>query len=316
MTSRFIRSLSLVFLLVGMCACDKTTTEPTPTPTSATYLGVLLPSSLTLGVGDATQMRSVAVLRDATYQVVTSSATWASSAATIATVDAGGVVRAIAPGTATVTVTLDTLTATSTVTVTAASSTPPTFWGGLSLGGGETATLKVSLDGAPRASASVFLPRGVLDLVGRIDAPTGIVTLAGNGYTFSGTLADGVLRGTFVDPSGVTGGFVAIDATRTAVSTFCGKYVSGGVTSGGNADTGSVLLAASLDGVVAGTALVSDASAAPIVAIGRRTGSTFASTSADNVAINGVIQSPAASGSFQTRAGTPAGFNASVSACH
>lgn len=62
---------------------------------------VVTPASATLAAGDT--VRLSATLRDASGGTLQGSVTWSSSAAAIATVDAGGLVRAVAQGAATIT---------------------------------------------------------------------------------------------------------------------------------------------------------------------------------------------------------------------
>jgi hypothetical protein len=274
-----------------------------------------MPAALTVAVGDTTQIRAVAALRDDTYQVITTLGTWESSDPAIATVNASGVVRGVAPGTADVTVTLDGLTAQSTVTVVAAAAAGA-FWGGVSLPGGDTGTLTLAFGASPRVSGTILLARGAFILTGRLDEPTRVVTLTGGAYRFTGTFDGSIASGTLTDESGATGGFVVVDAGRNAVTPFCGGYVSDGVTPLDNADNGSFILSASLDGTVAATALTSDATSAPLIATGRRSGDTARLTTTDGQAIDVSFAGGTATGLFTTSTNAVAAFNATTAKCH
>ena len=71
-------------------------------------------NNLSLTVGDTTTLTAIVTPDDATNKTVT----WTSSDPSVATVDANGLVTAVAPGTATITATADGVSATCTVTVT------------------------------------------------------------------------------------------------------------------------------------------------------------------------------------------------------
>jgi hypothetical protein len=274
-----------------------------------------MPPAVTLGAGDTTQIRAVAGLRDNTYQIVTTVGTWLSSDAAIATVDASGVVRGVAPGTADITLTLDGLSTKTAVTVTAAGAGSFSYWGGVARPNGATGTLLLSFDGAPRLDGTLFISRTSITLTGRLDEPTGVVNLVGGGYTFTGTLTGGVASGTFVDANGVVGGFVTVDAGHSAVSTFCGQYTSGGVTPLGNADAGGFLVAVSLSGTSAATALTSDATSAPVIASGHRAGDNATLLTGNGDPVTVAFSGGTATGAFVAPTGVAASFNAKTSTC-
>jgi hypothetical protein len=81
------------------------TTPATPSaPASVTAVAISGTASLTIN-GQANQLTATATLSDGTTQNVTSSATWQSSNATVATVSSTGLVTAVAAGTTTITAT-------------------------------------------------------------------------------------------------------------------------------------------------------------------------------------------------------------------
>ncbi len=75
-----------------------TVTAPAPTVTSI----VVSPSSISLAAGGSQKFSATAIYSDSTTQDVTSSATWTSSAASVATVDTNGNASAIAVGNTTI----------------------------------------------------------------------------------------------------------------------------------------------------------------------------------------------------------------------
>ena len=75
------------------------------------------PSTTTLGVPDTQQLTATGTYSDGTMRNVTATVTWSSSAMTVATVTAAGVVTAAADGMATLTAALDGKTATAVITV-------------------------------------------------------------------------------------------------------------------------------------------------------------------------------------------------------
>src|SRR5262245_25098701 len=118
-------NLFIVAVLIASplaCANDSSPTEPT---TASTL--IIAPKTLSLGVGDSTQIRVAAVDADKTQHLVTSG-TWASADDTIATVTNSGVVTGRAAGTANITVTVIEGTATVAVTV-SNDAQPVTFLG-------------------------------------------------------------------------------------------------------------------------------------------------------------------------------------------
>ena len=97
-------------------ACGDGTTEPPPDPPRPTTVTVS-PATAELGALDATVQLSAQV-QDQNGQVMSgATVTWSSSAAAVATVDASGLVTAVANGTATITATAGSASGSATVTV-------------------------------------------------------------------------------------------------------------------------------------------------------------------------------------------------------
>lgn len=306
--------IALLFVLSGaLSACTKDLpTTPTPDPVT-THL--VTTGSLSLAVGDSTQVRAVVTLPDGTSQIVTNTATWTSSVPAVATTNASGVITALSVGTTEVSLTYQDLTAKIAVTVSAAVATPTTYWGtttGLNTVAG---TVNVTRSTSTRVTGTFYLGRSAITLFGNFDAPTNVVNMTGGGFTFTGTVNGALLTGTFVDADGNTGGFTAIDATHTAITTYCGSYTSDGTTALQNQDAGVFAFAVSIDGTVSGTSLPSDASNAPLFVAGRRTGDALALTTNQGATGAGQIQNGTATGTYQTALGSIASFTATTSAC-
>jgi RHS repeat-associated protein len=101
------------------------------------------PASVTLDIGETAPLSATATLTDGTTETLTSGVGWTTSNASVASVDANGVVRAVAAGTATITATFETLTASASVTVETQQSLPP-----------DPATIATPLDPTVAASFS------------------------------------------------------------------------------------------------------------------------------------------------------------------
>lgn len=75
--------------------------------------------------------------------------------------------------------------------------------------------------GAARSAGSSAHP----PLTGSFSSGTGALSLEGGGYTFVGTLAGGVLSGTWTGPGGTSGTFTALlEGDGTVVAVYCGVY--------------------------------------------------------------------------------------------
>jgi hypothetical protein len=86
---------------------------------------------------------------------------------------------------------------------------------------GTDASGSVTLIGGAARSASASMP----PLSGSYNAGTGALHLEGGGYTFDGTIADGVLSGTWTGPGGTSGSFSAfLGGEGTVVDVYCGTF--------------------------------------------------------------------------------------------
>lgn len=126
--------LSALLLLVGLGACNKECKEEVvPEPTSLK----LNQTAVTLKAGETSQLTATVEPKDHTYTV-----TFASDKEAVATVDAKGLITAVAEGTATITATVGKLTEKCVVTVTAKSENNPDNPGGGTTTGNELPLLK------------------------------------------------------------------------------------------------------------------------------------------------------------------------------
>jgi hypothetical protein len=308
MTARtLIIGLTAATLAAAACESDTPTGPSTPPPPSS-LIALLAPGAMTIAVGDTAQIRAMAALRDQPDELVTTSGTWQSSDSAIVTVDNAGVIRGMGIGTADVSVTRDELTATVAVTVAASTSQPTTLSGAAAAAGTETATVVLTIDDSARAIATVYFASTAVDLIGRLDAPTGTVHVTGGGYSFLGTLGGSTLAGTFTDPAGRTGAFAAIESTRTAVTPYCGSYTTGG-------SGGAFVLALSFEGRTVGAA-APDSGSTPVTLTGERSGDALAMTTNLGAGASGAVQGGTIAGSFETAGGSTGDYTATSSACH
>ena len=101
--------LSMLLMVVGLGSCKKDKNEPTAEPTKIT----LDASTLSLSVGESKQLKAIVLPKDQKFTV-----DYKSDKPEVATVDAKGLVTAVAEGTAKVTATVGKLSAECVVTVT------------------------------------------------------------------------------------------------------------------------------------------------------------------------------------------------------
>ena len=206
-------------------ACSHSTIAPSTT-TSTTTTTTTLPSSVSVtgetsltGVGQRSQFTAAATLSDASVQDVTrlSSITWVSSNRAAAVISSSGVVTTIGLGTTTLIATYQGVTGSLNLTVTIVTTT---FSGVLIRSDGQRGTFTLTLQGAVRTasaptsapvSGSFQLPGvGAVALSGFYDSYSGVVSFSGfseGQFRFSGTIANGVLAGTYSGPNGSSGVF-------------------------------------------------------------------------------------------------------------
>lgn len=121
----------MLLMVVGLGSCKKDKNEPTAEPTKIT----LDASTLSLSVGESKQLKAIVLPKDQTFTV-----DYKSDKPEVATVDAKGLVTAVAEGTAKVTATVGKLSAECVVTVTKKG-------GGSTTQGNELPLLKFEVDG-------------------------------------------------------------------------------------------------------------------------------------------------------------------------
>ena len=173
-------ALLLVWLL-GSCSGDQPTGPPSPSPASISILPAIVELA---ALGDTARL--AAEVRDQNgHPMPEAGVTWSSSAATVATVDATGLVTAVGNGTAVVTVSAGSLAGSAAVTVRQAPATVSLVPDSLVFeAAGETATLIVAVadaDGHPIEGVQVsWASRDVA--VATVDT-TGLVTAVAAGRT-------------------------------------------------------------------------------------------------------------------------------------
>ena len=313
---------TLTAAVILSAGCNSTTapsttpiTPTTPPTSSATILVLSVPATLSLGVGDSTQLKPVATLRDGTTQIFTDAATWHSSNTAVATVTDSGIVSGVSAGQATVTVGAQGATGTVAVTVTLASADPQTFLGTLAAPGPVAGSLALTITSSSRTTGTLYFGQNSVGVLGRFDALSNIVNVSGGGYAFAGTLAGGVLTGALTGPGNSNGGFTALDSSHNAVTTFCGSYSGSGSTPLGNPEAGAWSLSVSIDGKAAAESVPGDGSGPPLIFTGRTDGVSLTLNGTAGRSATGAIQTGTATGTFQASFGSGT-FNASSTGCH
>jgi uncharacterized protein YjdB len=106
-----LASIGIAFVVaVFAAACSSS-------PTSSTTVASIAIRGSAPTVGSTAQLTATATMSNGTTQDVTSSATWQSGDATIATVSSGGVVTGVAAGSTTVTATYQSVTGSDSIAV-------------------------------------------------------------------------------------------------------------------------------------------------------------------------------------------------------
>jgi len=320
MYRRRLGALTAAVILSAGCnnstpiAPSAVTTTPTTT-SSATVLVLAVPATLSLGVGDSTQIKPLVTMRDGTTQIFTDAATWHSSNTAVATVTDSGIVSGVSAGQSTITVGASGATGTVAVTVTLLSVDPQTFLGTLAAPGPVAGSLALAITSSSRTTGTLYFGQHTVGVLGRFDAPSNIVNVSGGGYVFAGTLAGGMLTGAFTSPGNSNGGFTALDSSHNAVTTFCGSYGGSGSTPLGNPEAGAWSLSVSIDGKAAAESVPGDGSGPPLIFTGRADGASLTLNGTAGRSATGAIQSGTATGTFQASFGSGT-FTASSTGCH
>ena len=303
-------SVALGAALLAGCRNPSTPETPeTPEDTSPVEF-LLLPATLNLAVGDTTQIKAVASMKDKTSQVVTSAGTWESSNAGVVSVNGLGIASAVSAGTAEVSVTFEQRTATVEVTISSTGTNATSYSGVAATPDGLAGLLTLSFGSDERVTGTFHRSREVVFLSGRRDA-TDVINVIGNGLSFLGTVSGAVVRGTFANASGVSGGFAAVESTHVAVTPYCGSYSS----SAGTADAGPFALAVALNGAVVAASVPTGTTGTPLTFAGQRSGNSVLLTTNLSTAATGSFETGKVTGSFQTAAGGAATFSATTSSC-
>lgn len=187
---------------------------------------------------------------------------------------------------------------------------------GTLVGSQTSGTLRVSLDGTDATGSFTLVGGpsarpGQSGLTGSYDPETGALHLEGGGYSFHGTISDGVLSGSWTGPGGTFGSFSALlGGEGTVVDVYCGTFdtaredgtfnlVRHDATLRGFAvpDGGSAL---DLSGSVSGTTLTIWATAA-----GPGANVATATLSADGSSFSGTVNDPENPGTVTASRCTP-----------
>lgn len=132
---------------------------------------------------------------------------------------------------------------------TTAPSTQPsgstTFQGTLAGTAGQSGTLSITIQTAVARSSFSFLTilhaqsttpvsgtlslvggGGTFNLTGTYDSSTRNVSLSGGGFTFTGTIGQGAVSGSYAGPNSSSGDFSGLDSTRNSITVYCGTHTS------------------------------------------------------------------------------------------
>jgi hypothetical protein len=98
-----------------------------------------------------------------------------------------------------------------------------------------------------------------IQLMGTFDTTTGALMITGGGFTFAGTLSNGVINGDCLGPGGIMGTFTVQSNSAGTVAVYCGTY--GGQANGtwnlvqgaDNTMTGSYTSSEGDSGLITGT---------------------------------------------------------------
>jgi hypothetical protein len=229
--SRFqkFRAAGIMACALALSACHKSSSPVTPTTTTTTTVTTssvaVSGEPMLTGIGQRSQYTATATLSDGTTPDVTRSTTttWSSSNTAVAVISSSGVVTTIADGATTLTATYQGVSGTQDLTI---RSVTTTFRGTVAQSDGRRGTFALTIRGAvTSASAPTSAPLSgafqvtageVVALTGFYAAYTGMVSFtgfSGGGLTFSGSIANGALTGTYTGPNGITGTFSSQTST-------------------------------------------------------------------------------------------------------
>lgn len=164
-----------------------------------------------------------------------------------------------------------------------------------------------------------FKPSGAaaISLTGTYDLSTGALSVSGGGFSFTGTLAGGVLSGTLTTPGGGAGSFSASSTASGTVYAFCGAAVQTGGSSQGGGATFSLALNAGT-GVASGVAQGHGGGEPPVTLTGTVSGSAwtvaFTSNQDGPGTASGTFTSTSLTGSYSIP-GAPESGTISASIC-
>lgn len=244
MKSSLVVSLPVVAAAI-LVACGGGSNTSATSPSSVTVNALTVTRASIFGAaGQTSQLTAKVTLPNQTTQDVTAAATWQSTNTGIATVSSGGLVTAVATGTATITATYQGDTGTLGVTVNIQSGSTTTFEGSVAGAGGQSGTFSFTVQTlvtdtassapgsgtrriAPRAAFSVsgvvtLTQHQSVALTGSYDASTHTLTASGGGFSYTGAAAKGALSGTYTDPTGASGVFSGVNGSGIAI--YCGEY--------------------------------------------------------------------------------------------
>jgi len=161
---RQLRWIPLVGVLVAACGKGTEPNPPNPPPTNVVATVEVAPPSASLQVPETVQLTATPKT-SAGAVVAGKTATWSSSAASVASVSGAGLVTAVGAGTATISASIDGKTGTATVAVTQVLGGPVVAQGTIGAAGGTVGTADVGVSvaaGAFTASRTITIIRDTL----------------------------------------------------------------------------------------------------------------------------------------------------------
>lgn len=162
--------------------------------------------------------------------------------------------------------------------------------------------------GSPVAASGSFFLGGVgpIALTGTLDS--GDLTMTGSGWSFTGTLADGEITGSFSGPGGESGSFAAIaDSEGNPVSAYCGSYSGTDFTSDPPSSTEGTFSVVIAGSVVLGTAYNDDGSNEDFSGTANTSAKTFTimkTTELGTLNASGSYSATSISGTWNTKVGS------------